>query len=93
MESSFDNVFKTLENVREEHRYSKEDMNMKNINVILKDAVAVWTSFTGEKKTRFERLVNGKWFDWATHVIYDDSWFRDTLSKMTYGEEYIVEYV
>lgn len=70
----------------------KEDGNMTNINVILKDAVAVWTSFVGDKKTRFERLVDGKWFDWATHVIYDDKWFRDTLSTMTNGEDYIVEY-
>lgn len=92
METSFDNIIKTIENEREEYEYSKEDKDMNNINVILKDAVAVWTSFVGDKKTRFERLVDGKWFDWATHVIYDDKWFRDTLSTMTNGEDYIVEY-
>lgn len=92
METSFDNIIKTIENEREEYEYSKEDKDMNNINVILKDAVAVWTSFVGDKKTRFERLVDGKWFDWSTHVIYDDKWFRDTLSTMTNGEDYIVEY-
>ena len=65
---------------------------MNNINVILKDAVAVWTSFVGEKKTRFEKLADGNWFDWATHVVYDDKWFRDTLSQMAFGKEYDVEY-
>ena len=92
METSFDNIIKTIENEREEYEYSKEDKDMNNINAILKDAVAVWTSFVGDKKTRFERLVDGKWFDWGTHVIYDDAWFRNALSQMEFGKEYVVEY-
>lgn len=92
METSFDNIIKTIENEREACEYSKEDKDMNNINAILKDAVAVWTSFVGDKKTRFERLVDGKWFDWATHVIYDDAWFRNALSQMEFGKEYVVEY-
>lgn len=92
METSFDNIIKAIENEREACEYSKEDKDTNNINVILKDAVAVWTSFVGDKKTRFERLMDGKWFDWATHVIYDDKWFRNALSQMEFGKEYVVEY-
>lgn len=82
-----------FENVRVERRYSKEDVAMNNMNVILKDAVAVWTSLNGDKKTRFERLVDGRWFDWGTHTSYDNDWFKKALSKKTFGEEYTVEYV
>ena len=82
-----------FENVRVERRYSKEDVTMNNVNVILKDAVAVWTSLNGGKKTRFERLVDGRWFDWGSRVSYDADWFKKALSKKTFGEEYTVEYV
>lgn len=82
-----------FENVRVERRYSKEDVAMNNVNVILKDAVAVWTSLNGDKKTRFERLVDGRWFDWGTHTSFDNDWFKKALSKKTFGEEYTVEYV
>lgn len=88
-----DNVVRVIENF-EEKKSSKEESGMNNMNAILKDAVAVWVDITGiGKKSRFEKLLDGRWFDWKTHVSYDGDWFKNTLSKMTFGEEYVVEYV
>lgn len=88
-----DNTVKAIENF-EETKNLKEESGMNNMNAILKDAVAVWVDITGiGKKSRFEKLLDGRWFDWNTHVSYDGDWFKNALSKKTFGEEYVVEYV
>ena len=88
-----DNVVRVIENF-EETKGPKEEIGMNNMNTILKDAVAVWVDITGiGKKSRFEKLLDGRWFEWKTHISYDGDWFKNALSKMTFGEEYVVEYV
>ena len=91
---NMDNVNKILENENKDYVYLKEDNNMNNINAILKDAVAVWANLKNinGKKTRFERLVDGRWYDWASRNVYGDDYFRKTLENMIFGKEYVVEY-
>lgn len=89
-----DNAVKAIENFEETKSSKEDESGMNNINAILKDAVAVWVDITGiGKKSRFEKLLDGRWFEWKTHVSYDGDWFKNALSKKTFGEDYVVEYV
>lgn len=63
-----------------------------NIDRILKKAVAVWVDIDGKgKKSRFEKQLDGNFFEWDTNVIFDGAWFRERLSTLKLGIDYFVE--
>lgn len=87
-----DNIVKAIEEAND-IRGSEDASGPDDINRILKHAVAVWIDLNGRGTlSRFEILIDGNFFEWDTNVIFDGDWFREKLSALTAGIDYLVEY-
>lgn len=67
---------------------AKEDSNMKNnAKSVLKNAVGMYADFFGTgKKTWYEPLVSGGWFDWSTRRTIPTEEFESLVHSVTEKE-------
>ena len=79
----FEHVFKVMEDTNERQFVIatdfKEEINMNNMDKILKDALLVYvTNENGERET-FEYTLTRKWFRWKTYATYTIDEFKEKL--------------
>lgn len=87
-----DDVVKAMEEL-DDIQGLEDTSSPDDINHILKNAVAVWVDLEGNGiRSRFEKQLDGSFFEWDTNVIFDGDWFREKLSELVFGIDYFVEY-
>ena len=91
-DANMDNVHKTIEEARDIDVFNLKEE--KNMSKKLDKALFVWLDMdgTGKMNHRFEKTMNGRWFDWSTHISYTIDGFLELLKTKVEGKEFDVYY-